>query len=83
MLRPGGQLRFYEHVLADSARLASWQRRLDLLWPRFGGGCHLSRDTLTAIEAAGFTVDGHRSFRFSPGLLAKPVEPHIIGIAHR
>jgi hypothetical protein len=54
-----------------------------VLWPRFAGGCHLSRNTLAAIEEAGFTLDSHRSFRFAPGKLAKPVEPHIIGIAHR
>lgn len=83
VLRPGGELRFYEHVIAQTPRLAAWQRRLDVLWPRLGGGCHLSRDTLAAIQQAGFTIDSHRSFRFSPGLLAKPVEPHIIGIAHR
>lgn len=83
VLRPGGELRFYEHVLADTPRLAAWQRRIDVLWPRFAGGCHLSRNTLAAIEEAGFTLDSHRSFRFAPGKLAKPVEPHIIGIAHR
>ena len=83
VLRPGGQLRFYEHVLADSARLARWQRRLDLLWPRFGGGCHLARSTADAIAAAGFTIDTCRSFRFAPGVLATPVSPHIIGVAHR
>jgi ubiquinone/menaquinone biosynthesis C-methylase UbiE len=38
VIRPGGELRFYEHVVASSPRLARFQRIADAtLWPRLGG----------------------------------------------
>jgi ubiquinone/menaquinone biosynthesis C-methylase UbiE len=33
VLRPGGELRFFEHVQADTAGLARIQRLADLVWP--------------------------------------------------
>ena len=83
VLRPGGQFRFYEHVRAEDRRLASAQRALDILWPRVGGGCHASRDTLEAIARAGFAVEHVRRFVFRPCLLAAPTSPHILGAARR
>lgn len=84
VLRPGGELRFYEHVRATEPRLARWQRRLDRwLWPRLAGGCHTSRDTAAAISAAGFEIQRCRSFSFRPSILAAPVSPMIIGRARR
>jgi SAM-dependent methyltransferase len=46
VIRPGGELRFYEHVKARDARWARRQDRIDRIWPIFGGGCHCNRDTL-------------------------------------
>lgn len=83
VLRPSGELRFYEHVLAEEPGLARLQRRVDLVWPHLGGGCHTSRDTLRAIEEAGFQVSSHRRFSFRPCVLAAPVSPHVIGRAIR
>lgn len=83
VLKPGGELRVYEHVRADTPRLAALQRRVDVVWPRFGGGCHTSRDTAGAVVDAGFEIQRLRPFRFAPFLLAKPVAPHIIAIATR
>jgi SAM-dependent methyltransferase len=58
LLRPGGRLVFLEHVAAtDDADAATWQRRLDPLWCRVMGGCHLTRDTEAAIRAAGFDIE--------------------------
>ena len=55
VIRPGGELRFYEHVLAHSRWEARIQRFSDAtFWPRLAGGCHLARDTTAAIERAGF-----------------------------
>ncbi|MHB1711628.1 MAG: class I SAM-dependent methyltransferase [Acidimicrobiales bacterium] len=83
VLCPGGELRFYEHVLAEEPGLARLQRRVDLVWPHLGGGCHASRDTPSAIERAGFSVTSNRRFSFRPCVLAAPVSPHVIGRATR
>jgi ubiquinone/menaquinone biosynthesis C-methylase UbiE len=58
VLKPGGQLLFLEHVGAEptSARF-SWQRRLEPVWKRVAGNCHLTRRTEQAITAAGFQVE--------------------------
>src|SRR5437763_11319327 len=39
--RPGGELRFHEHVVARSPRFARAQRVVDPVWTRAAGGCHL------------------------------------------
>ena len=65
VLRPGGQVRFLEHVRAGTRGLTRLQRLLDAsVWPALFGGCHLGRDTATAIEHAGFTIDRLDGFRF-------------------
>lgn len=83
VLKPGGELRFYEHVRAETPRFAAFQRRLDAVWPVFGGGCHTARDTEKAVTEAGFDIEQSRRFRFSPFLLTKPVAPHVLGVAKR
>ncbi len=83
VLRPGGELRFYEHVRGERAAFATMQRAIDVVWPVLAGGCHTSRDTVAAIADAGFTVDRQRRFSFRPCLLAAPVSPHAIGTARR
>ncbi len=80
-LKPGGELRFYEHVQAQERVLTSIQRAVDTFWPYFGAGCHTSRDTLRAIEESGFEVTSLHRFRFQPCLMCAPVSPHIIGVA--
>lgn len=83
VLRPGGELRFYEHVVSDSARMAGLQRAADAtLWPHVAGGCHAARDTGGAIAAAGFVIEHKERFPFSPSALLPPV-PHILGAARR
>jgi ubiquinone/menaquinone biosynthesis C-methylase UbiE len=82
VLRPGGELRFYEHVIARNGRLAAFQRALDAtFWPRLFGGCHTARDTEQTLIAAGFTIEVRERFSFRPTLLATPVAPRIIGRA--
>lgn len=83
VLKPRGELRVYEHVRADTPRLAALQRRLDVVWPHLSGGCHTSRDTAGAVVDAEFEIQRLRSFRFAPFLLAKPVAPHMIAVATR
>jgi ubiquinone/menaquinone biosynthesis C-methylase UbiE len=57
VLRPGGRLLFCEHGLAPDAGVARWQQRLDPLWGRLAGGCHLTRDTAALLAQAGFAAD--------------------------
>jgi ubiquinone/menaquinone biosynthesis C-methylase UbiE len=83
VLKPGGELRFLEHVRSESPRKARIQERLDSsgVWPRLGGGCHCGRDTVAAIEAAGFEVERVRSFALGPSWVH--TNPHVIGVAGR
>jgi ubiquinone/menaquinone biosynthesis C-methylase UbiE len=84
VLRRGGELRFYEHVRSDRRVVAVSQRAVDrIFWPRAFGGCHTARDTLSAIEAAGFEVEDQRRMWVNPLPIAFPVAPHAIGRAHR
>jgi len=83
VIRPGGELRFYEHVRSPKPGFARVQRTLDLVWPWFGGGCHTSRETEHAVAEAGFIIDRVRHFTFRPALCAAPVSPPIIGVARR
>jgi ubiquinone/menaquinone biosynthesis C-methylase UbiE len=79
VLRPGGTLRFYEHVRAQEPRLARWQDRLERPWGWVGRGCHPNRDTAAAVDAAGFDVLSLEEFDFPAMPLI--VRPHVIGIA--
>lgn len=84
VLRPGGELRYYEHVAEPRGTLARrWQELLDRsgLWARAGGGCRVSRETGEAILAAGFTVEREAVHRFGPP--GTPVRRHLAGTARR
>ena len=85
VLRPGGQLRFYEHTTAPApGAMRRIQRLADAtVWPRFFGGCHTSRDTITSITTAGFTLDQLHRFRFPPTGPTSPAAPHARGTATR
>jgi ubiquinone/menaquinone biosynthesis C-methylase UbiE len=83
VIRPGGELRFYEHVLAPSERFARRQRRADPIWTRFAGGCHVNRDTAMTIEAGGFEIGRIERFFFSTSVLDKLASPQILGTATR
>jgi ubiquinone/menaquinone biosynthesis C-methylase UbiE len=84
VIRPGGELRFYEHVRAETPGLRRVQRVLDrTVWPFFVGGCHTGRDTAGAIEATGFRIERLDRFRFPEGGLPTPTAPHVLGVATR
>jgi ubiquinone/menaquinone biosynthesis C-methylase UbiE len=83
VIKPAGELRFYEHVVSDRPRAARAQRILDAtVWSRTAGGCHLARDTLAAIERAGFRIESSKRFGFSPSPLI-PSFAHALGTAQR
>ena len=52
-LRPGAQVLWVEHTASPHAVLAAGQRVVDPLWTRLAGGCHLTREPVAALEAAG------------------------------
>ncbi|MER7951791.1 class I SAM-dependent methyltransferase [Streptomyces sp. NPDC096079] len=84
VLRPGGELRFFEHGLADTPGLARVQRGLDrTVWPLLFGGCHTSRAPLAAIGAAGFELVSFRSFDVPEQGPRLPSSPCVLGTARR
>jgi len=79
VLKPGGELRFIEHVRADEPRLARWQDRLNGFNKVMGQGCNCNRSTVDAIRAAGFTIK-----ELEHGTLAKAppfIRPLVVGTA--
>lgn len=83
VIRPGGELRFYEHVVSRRPAAARVERALDAtVYPHLSGGCHLARDTAAAIQRAGFEIRSCRRFPFGPSALA-PQVAHILGTAIR
>ena len=84
VIRPGGELRFYEHVIPNCQPRRTLALLVDRsrLWPRVAGGCHPARDTTTAIADAGFDITNLERFMFGPSTL-EPDMPHILGSAQR
>lgn len=81
VLRPSGELRFYEHVVSNRPVMRALQRFGDAtFWPKIAGGCHAARDTLGTIVDAGFAVEKVRRFPFK-GSAVLPAVPHILGVA--
>jgi ubiquinone/menaquinone biosynthesis C-methylase UbiE len=84
VVRPDGELRFFEHVRAETAGLRRVQRVLDAtVWSWFTGGCHLGRDTAAAIEAGGFAIERIEHLRVPDTRPSQPASPHILGVARR
>jgi ubiquinone/menaquinone biosynthesis C-methylase UbiE len=81
VLRPGGTLRFYEHVRAEEPRLARWQDRLERPWGWLVGGCHPNRDMVAAVTAAGLRVV--QLDRFDLRAMPALARPHVLGVAER
>lgn len=81
VLRSGGQLRYYEHVVSRQPLAARVQRLLDAtFYPPIAGGCHAARDTGQAIRQAGFQIEREERIAFKPGAMM-PAVPHILGMA--
>lgn len=83
VLKPGGQLRFLEHVRSLNLWLGRAQGLLDAtVYPPLAGGCHMGRDTAAALRQAGFDAVRVTRFRFPAGF-PLPTSLHIIGSATR
>lgn len=65
ILKPGGQLLYAEHGRAPDASVQKWQNRIEPVWKKLAGGCHLTRPVTAAITAGGFEAqDGGQ--RYAP-----------------
>ncbi|HET9890118.1 MAG TPA: class I SAM-dependent methyltransferase [Mycobacterium sp.] len=83
LLRPGGELRYLEHIASAGAR-GRFQRFVDAtLWPRLFGNCHTHRDTERSILEAGFNVDTSRREFTLPAWAPMPVSELLLGRARR
>ncbi|MDA4101247.1 phosphatidylethanolamine N-methyltransferase [Mycolicibacterium monacense DSM 44395] len=83
LLRPGGELRYLEHIAETGAR-ARLQKVADAtVWPRMLGNCHTHRHTETAITVAGFRVEDARRERMFPPWVPLPVSELAVGRAVR
>lgn len=56
VLKPGGAFRLVEHVRTRNRLIAGMQDVLTPVWRQVAGNCHLNRDTLSAVQDAGFQV---------------------------
>jgi SAM-dependent methyltransferase len=80
VLRPGGELRFFEHV--RSRRYGWLEDVITPLWAATSAGCHPNRDTARRISEAGFTMESIEEFGYSPSKLV-PRTAHILGVARK
>lgn len=83
VVRPGGELRFFEHVRAAGRMHSAGQLAVQPVWSRLGGGCHLARDTEQAIRDAGFEIERCERFDFAASFVSNLASPHILGVARR
>ncbi len=79
VLRPDGQIRFFEHVRSQDQKIARRQDRWTGVWRAVNQGCHPNRETVAEIERAGFRVTKLESFD-TPGL-PSIVKLHVLGTA--
>ncbi|GAA2635738.1 class I SAM-dependent methyltransferase [Streptomyces vastus] len=82
VLRPGGELRFFEHGKGGGAAMGVTQRVLDrTVWPPLFGGCHVSRDVLGALRDAGYELGPYRRLLVPEKGLRMPSSYCVLGTA--
>lgn len=83
VLKPGGELRVYEHVRARSTAGGLAQDVISPFWQWVGAGCHPNRDTGRYLKEAGFEIV--RSERRRTTLLPPMVvvTPHLLAVARK
>ncbi len=80
VLKKGGRFIFLEHVAAEKgSERRRWQNRINPLWRKIAGNCHLNRDTEKAILEAGFTISEVRHEHLHT--IMPVVKPTIRGVA--
>ncbi|MGX1545774.1 class I SAM-dependent methyltransferase [Streptomyces adustus] len=84
VLRPGGQVRFFEHGRGGGPVMTATQRLLDrTVWPRLAGGCHLAGDPVGALRDAGFLIGPYRSLALPEKGPRLPTSFCVLGTAWR
>ncbi|MFF3914412.1 class I SAM-dependent methyltransferase [Streptomyces sp. NPDC001852] len=84
VLKPGGQVRFFEHGRGGGPTMRLTQRTLDrTLWPALTGGCHLARQPVAALREAGFTLGPQRQVLVPEKGPALPSSYCALGVAWR
>lgn len=82
VLKPGAELRFYEHVIPRGGLKRVLLQAVDRsgAWPALAGGCHPARDTGAALERAGFAIEACERIDFSAAAI-EPTIPYLLGRA--
>ncbi|MGB9075321.1 MAG: class I SAM-dependent methyltransferase [Terracidiphilus sp.] len=57
VLRPGGQLIFFEHGLAPDPPVQRWQKRVEPFFKLAFEGCHVTRHIPSTITESGFKIE--------------------------
>jgi ubiquinone/menaquinone biosynthesis C-methylase UbiE len=82
VLRPGGELRFWEHVRSENVLFRGLQRSVDkLFWTRALGGCETTRNTEAAIRESGFEIVAIDRGFHSSSFLTITSAPYLLGVA--
>ncbi len=81
LLKPGGELRFFEHVASPGWRGAVQRLADATVWPRISGNCHTHRDTERSVAAAGFSIEKTRHQSTLPAWVPLPVSEVAVGRA--
>jgi SAM-dependent methyltransferase len=81
LLKPGGELRYLEHVASSGARERLQKIADATVWPRIAGNCHAHRHTEQTIVGAGFRVSGARREWVVPAWVPVPTSEVAIGRA--
>lgn len=81
LLKPGGELRFFEHVASSGWRGAMQKMADATVWPRISGNCHTHRNTERAITGAGFSLATTRHQMTFPAWVPIPVSEVAVGRA--
>ena len=84
VLKPGGELRLYEHVRYKNPIGALSQDVISPAWQWFGAGCHPNRDTGRFVRDAGFEVINEQILKEVPPVPPMIfVRPHLRAVARR
>ncbi|MGJ5749967.1 methyltransferase family protein [Streptomyces puniciscabiei] len=84
VVKPGGQVRFFEHGQGGGRVMRLTQRSLDrTVWPTLTGGCHLARQPVAALREAGLTLGPQRQVLLPENGPALPTSYCVLGVAWR